>query len=99
MQNPVTANVLNTFDGLPEGDAANWNGWLDVHSEGFDDGVLDLRAKVQDAFEKLKSDPSNPTYLAQYQSALSEYNLIRMAQSNSTKNLADMQKQNIRNLS
>lgn len=97
---PVTAATsLNTFDGDPEGISSNWNGWLDVHSEKFDGPVADLRADLNEAFDALTQDPSNPAKLARYQTALSEYNLYRMLQSNSSKNLADMQKQNARNLS
>ena len=98
---------LYTWDVGAQGtNGANWNGWLDVHSERFDGGVADLKAKLDQAFLDLAGDgtpanpgdPSNPAKLAAYQTALSEYNLYRMLQSNSSKNLADMQKQNARNL-
>jgi type III secretion protein F len=96
-----------TWDGGPQGsNGSNWNGWLDMHSEKFDGGVADLKAKLDQAFLDLAGDgtaqnpgdPSNPAKLAAYQTALSEYNLYRMLQSNSAKNLADMQKQNARNI-
>lgn len=101
-QYPRTASGIigprNSWDGGPIGDGANWNGWLNNHSESFDLGVVDLKAKLDDAFDKLQQDPSQPDLLAKYQTALQEYNMYRMMQSNSSKNLADMQKQNIRNL-
>ena len=92
-------SATNLWDGDPEGVSSNWNGWLDVHSENFDGPVADLRADLNEAFDALTLDPSNPAKLARYQTALSEYNLYRMLQSNSSKNLADMQKQNARTLS
>jgi type III secretion protein F len=102
MQYPRAAGGMmgprNNWDGGPIGNGDNWNGWLDQHSESFDAGVLDLKGKLDSAFAALQLDPSQPALLAQYQTALQEYNMYRMMQSNSSKNLADMQKQNIRNL-
>lgn len=43
-------------------------------------------------------DPTNPAFLADYQTALSGYTTYRTLQSNSAKSLSDMQKQNARNL-
>lgn len=81
------------------GDAANWKGWLNNHAAAFDARVQDLNAKLQQAFVAIQGEgASDPTALAAYQTALQEYNMYRMMQSNSAKNLADMQKQNIRNL-
>lgn len=91
------------------GDPADWNGWLHNHSENFTSGVQDLQAALQDAYMALvgngipgdaneHGNPSDPAALARYQTALAEYNMFRMMQSNSSKNLADMQKQNARNL-
>jgi len=68
------------------------------HSKEFDTGVNNLKAKLEDAFDTLKGDPGNPVYLGAYQSALSEYNMYRMLQSNSTKSLTDQSKSVIRNL-
>jgi type III secretion protein F len=101
--NPSTRN----WDGEgPGGVADRWNGWLTEHSDRFDDGILDLKAELDRAYMELvgdgtpgnPGDPSNPTKLMAYPKALSEYNMYRMTQSNSVKNLADMQKQNARNL-
>lgn len=99
---------IQSWDGGPQapGDGSAWDGWLDQHSSRFDGGVLDLKAKLDKAFNDLAGDgtpanpgdPSNPAKLAAYQTALAEYNMFRMLQSNSSKNLADMQKQNARNL-
>lgn len=80
------------------GNADSWAGWLDKHSQNFNASVEDLKKKLQDAFVDLSANPSDPAKLAAYQTALSEYNMYRMLQSNSSKTLADMQKQNIRNI-
>jgi len=82
----------------PVGDADAWAGWMGNHSKEFDTGVNNLKAKLEDAFDTLKGDPGNPVYLGAYQSALSEYNMYRMLQSNSTKSLTDQSKSVIRNL-
>ncbi len=84
--------------GSSAGDAANWDGWMSHHSNQFNAGVDDLKKKLEAAFSELASDPSSPEKLAQYQSALSEYNMYRMLQSNSTKNLSDQSKSVVRNL-
>lgn len=98
---------IQSWDGGPQapGDGSAWDGWLDQHSGRFDGGVVHLKAKLDAAFlelagngEDIPGDPSNPAKLAKYQTALAEYNMFRMLQSNSSKNLADMQKQNARNL-
>jgi type III secretion protein F len=103
-----TSMVYGNFDGdgAGLGNAVNWNGWLDMASGRFNAGVNDLRAKLDGALHALagdgtpgnNGDPGNPAKLAQYQSTLTEYNLYRMAQSSTVKSLADLQKQNIRNL-
>lgn len=84
--------------GLPGGDGSNWGGWMSEHAQAFDAGVSDLKAKLDEAFAELKADPGNPILLGKYQSALSEYNMYRMLQSNSTKSLTDQSKSVIRNL-
>ena len=90
---------VRNWDGEQDGGIGdNWKGWLSEHSKGFDAGVLDLKKKLDEAYQQLLGDPSNPTFLMDYQQALSAYNMYRMTQSNSVKNLADMQKQNARNL-
>ncbi len=71
---------------------------MSQHSQAFDAGVNNLKAKLKDAFDQLKNNPGDPDKLAQYQSALSEYNMYRMLQSNSTKSLTDQSKAVIRNL-
>lgn len=80
------------------GDAARWKDWLQLHSQGFDWGVQDLKAKLDAAFREVVQKPSDPTALANYQTALASYSMFRTLQSNSAKSLADMQKQNARNL-
>ena len=82
-------------------------GWLGDHSDRFDKGVATLKDQLDEAFKALagdgieggeKGDPTNPAYLAKYQTALSGYTTYRTLQSNSAKSLSDMQKQNARNL-
>ncbi len=82
------------------GDAANWKGWMSNHSAMYDDGVKDLKAKMSKILEELgkEGNASDPAMLASYQAALSEYNMYRMLQSNSTKSLSDQSKSVIRNL-
>lgn len=80
------------------GDASRWDGWMSNHSNQFDKGVNDLKAKLEAAFAALSQDASSPELLAKYQSALSEYNMYRMLQSNSTKSLTDQSKSVVRNL-
>lgn len=82
------------------GDPALWKGWMSNHSGMFDDGVKDLKAKMAAILEKLgeEGNASDPAMLASYQAALSEYNMYRMLQSNSTKSLSDQSKSVIRNL-
>jgi type III secretion protein F len=82
----------------PGGDADKWSGWMSEHADAFNDGVNDLKAKLEESFAELEGDPGNPIYLGKYQSALSEYNMYRMLQSNSTKSLTDQSKAVIRNL-
>ncbi|MGE6332991.1 EscF/YscF/HrpA family type III secretion system needle major subunit [Stenotrophomonas sp. NPDC077659] len=95
-----TINAHGDFGdpGLPGGSGANWGGWMSKHAQAFDTGVSDLKAKLDDAFAELKKDPGSPILLGAYQSALSEYNMYRMLQSNSTKSLTDQSKSVIRNL-
>lgn len=98
---PVTPG--DDFDGDIQG--PSW-GWLGDHSDKFDKGVSFLKGELEKAFVKIagdgtnenKGDPTNPAYLADYQTALSAYTTYRTLQSNSAKSLSDMQKQNARNL-
>jgi len=80
------------------GDPKNWDGWLWNHSKAFDAGVDDLKAVLDAAFKELAKKPDDPGLLAKYQSALAEYNMYRMLQSNSTKSIGDQSKSVIRNL-
>jgi type III secretion protein F len=98
-QGSIHAKPAKPWDGdhLEEG-TGDWAGWLDQHSKAFNAGVDSLKTALQAAFDELSKNPSNPKALADYQTKLSEYNMYRMLQSNSSKTLADMQKQNIRNI-
>jgi len=96
----------NGWDGANPDDPDRWKGWLSEHSRAFDAGVIKLKTDLQKAFDAIAGDgteenpgdPTNPQKLAKYQTALSEYTTYRSLQSNSAKSLADMQKQNARNL-
>lgn len=103
MSNPVSIHgspisPMSWGDPGSGGTPASWAGWMNNHSSAFDTGVNDLKAKLNDAFEALKKDPGSPVALGEYQSLLSEYNMYRMLQSNSTKSLTDQSKSVIRNL-
>ncbi|HEY4144859.1 EscF/YscF/HrpA family type III secretion system needle major subunit [Pinirhizobacter sp.] len=91
------ARAGRSWDGGPETDGP-WNGWLTEHSRQFDSGVSNLKGALTDALDKLDNDPSNATYLADYQEKLSQYNLYRMLQSNSVKSLKDTLSNNVRNV-
>jgi type III secretion protein F len=82
-------------EGVPIGD---WTGWMSEHSKVFNAGVNSLKDALQEAFELLVENPGDPSLLGEYQSKLSEYNMYRMLQSNSTKSLSDQSKAVIRNL-
>ena len=94
---------MSGWDGGPQ-KPGDWHGWLGEHSKNFDEGVATLKTKLEEAFKELAGDgtkpgdPTNPQLLANYQTALSEYTTFRSLQSTSAKALADMQKQNARNL-
>lgn len=101
MSTNTNANINALTDwGDPSaiGNPGAWEGWMHKHSAAFDSGVNALKRKLEEAFDALKADPGNPIYLGAYQSALSEYNMYRMLQSNSTKSLTDQSKSVIRNL-
>lgn len=82
------------------GDGNKWKGWMSNHSGMFDEGVNHLKARMSEILKELGEDgnASDPAMLANYQAALSEYNMYRMLQSNSTKSLSDQSKSVIRNL-
>lgn len=80
------------------GDGSKWQGWLSEHIAQFNGGVEDLKAKLKDAMDALDDDPGSAAAAAAYQAAVGEYTMYRTIQSNSAKTLADMQKQNIRNI-
>lgn len=67
-----------------------YNGYIDRLSQQFNSGVIDLQDQIDSALDKLASEPTNPSYLAEYQSKLSEYNLYRNAQSNVVKAYKDI---------
>ncbi|WP_101889944.1 type III secretion system needle complex protein, partial [Escherichia coli] len=62
-----------------------------------DQGVDDLNQQVEKALEDLATNPSDPKFLAEYQSALAEYTLYRNAQSNVVKAYKDLDSAIIQN--
>ena len=72
---------------------ADWNGYI----MEFDQGVDDLNQQVEKALEVLATNPSDPKFLAEYQSALAEYTLYRNAQSNVVKAYKDLDSAIIQN--
>lgn len=97
---PPVATGPGWEDPGPGGNPALWKGWMTNHSLMFDNGVTDLKAKMEAVLKQLgeAGKSSDPKLLAEYQAALSEYNMYRMLQSNSTKSLSDQSKSVIRNL-
>ncbi|MCE0489052.1 type III secretion system needle filament subunit SctF [Pantoea sp. Mb-10] len=67
-----------------------WQGFLTVQSETFDNHVSKLNSDIQKALEELQKDPSKPENLSKYQALVSEYTLYRNAQSNITKTYKDI---------
>ncbi|EKH8435802.1 type III secretion system needle complex protein [Escherichia coli] len=76
---------------------ADWNGYIMDISKQFDQGVDDLNQQVEKALEDLATNPSDPKFLAEYQSALVEYTLYRNAQSNVVKAYKDLDSAIIQN--
>lgn len=66
-------------------------------SKQFDQGVDDLNQQVEKALEVLATNPSDPKFLAEYQSALAECTLYRNAQSNVVKAYKDLDSAIIQN--
>lgn len=67
-----------------------YSGYLNSMSHAFDTGVSDLHTQLSDSLTKLEANPSDPTVLAAYQGALSEYNLYRNAQTSAVKAMKDI---------
>jgi type III secretion protein F len=97
VQLSARSHPYDGWDGGPETNDG-WDGWLSQHSYFFDQGVKDLKGALSDALDNVGKDPSNATYLADYQEKLSQYNLYRMLQSNSVKSLKDTLSSNVRNV-
>ena len=76
---------------------ADWNGYIMDISDQFDKGVDDLNEQVEKALEDLATNPSDPQFLAKYQSTLAEYTLYRNAQSNVVKAYKDLDSAIIQN--
>ena len=80
--------MIDQMNGLAAGTAEDLYLWK--LSKTFDAGVSGLQAAMDQAKLDLAGNPSDPTYLANYQAAMSEYNLYRNAQSSSVKAMKDI---------
>jgi len=76
-------NFVNATDKLS-------GGYLTDLGQGFDNGVGELNSELSTALSTLQTSPSDPTYLAQYQEIMSDYNLYRNAQTSSVKAMKDI---------
>ncbi|KVC71762.1 type III secretion system needle filament subunit SctF [Burkholderia ubonensis] len=65
-------------------------GYLSQLGKGFDTGVSGMNSALSSALSQLQGSPSDPTYLAQYQEIMSDYNLYRNAQTSSVKAMKDI---------
>lgn len=65
-------------------------GFITGESEAMVNGVKESKDQLEEVKKKLRENPSDPSVLAAYQSALSEYNLFRNAQSNMVKAYKDI---------
>lgn len=78
--------------GLQQGDSTpiKGTGFITRESEAMANGVEKSKTQLEEIKEKLRDNPSDPSILAGYQAALSEYNLYRNAQSNMVKAYKDI---------
>lgn len=65
-------------------------GYITKESADMIRGVAESKAQLEKIKAQLKENPSDPSVLAAYQAALSEYNLFRNAQSNMVKAIKDV---------
>ncbi|WP_244122373.1 type III secretion system needle filament subunit SctF [Burkholderia latens] len=80
---------MTTIQDTPTADKLT-GGYLTDIGRGFDDGVGQLSSELASALSMLQTSPSDPTYLAQYQEIMSDYNLYRNAQTSSVKAMKDI---------
>ncbi|MEN9659900.1 MAG: hypothetical protein RL571_3365 [Pseudomonadota bacterium] len=77
---------------------AEWRGFIDTLSGGFNEGVQNLNKALSAATSGLQDDPTDPSKLAKVQSALSEYTIYRNSQSNMSKAFKDIASSAAQNL-
>ncbi|STQ90185.1 type III secretion system needle filament subunit SctF [Iodobacter fluviatilis] len=77
---------------------AEWSGFIDTLSAGFNEGVQSLNKALSAATAGLQNDPTDPSKLAKVQSALSEYTIYRNSQSNMSKAFKDIASSAAQNL-
>lgn len=65
-------------------------GFLTGEAKEMIEGVKQAKEQLERVKKELKENPSDPSVLAGYQTALSEYNLYRNAQSNMIKAYKDI---------
>lgn len=78
--------------GRPSDNEDFWKGtgFITDESRAMVGGVKESKKQLEDIKAQLKENPSDPSVLAAYQAALSEYNLYRNAQSNMVKAYKDI---------
>jgi type III secretion protein F len=64
--------------------------FLGRQAQAFEDGAVKLQAALDEALVKLRDNPSDPSFLAAYQTAFSSYTVFRNAQTNTTKGFKDI---------
>ncbi|AMC36947.1 hypothetical protein VN23_02585 [Janthinobacterium sp. B9-8] len=88
----VKSTHVQSFQG------AEWSGFVDTLSAGFNEGVQSLNKALSAATSGLQNDPTDPSKLAKVQSALSEYTIYRNSQSNMSKAFKDIASSAAQNL-
>ena len=88
MATPVNPNAKAQFESDTEKDVGN--GFLMELSERFRENAKNLNIALTAALKKLTENSSDPSALAEYQSALSQYTLYRNAQSSVVKAYKDV---------
>jgi type III secretion protein F len=64
--------------------------FLGRQAQSFETGAVKLQAALDEALDKLRSNPSDPGFLAAYQTAFSSYTVFRNAQTNTIKGFKDI---------
>ncbi|VVE69824.1 EscF/YscF/HrpA family type III secretion system needle major subunit [Pandoraea anapnoica] len=63
--------------------------YLEQTSKGFDGPTADLKRRMDEALDKIKSRPTESEGMAEFQAAMAAYTTMRAAQSGTVKTLKD----------